>query len=340
MEESLTLQLSVPLPSGTAFTLLSIARSTKAFAHSGVLSYFQNKALLMLTGLPLFLLVLVVLLLIVVACTLWKAHPFLVLLTAAIVLGLGAGMTAEATLTTLLQGGGSVFTSIGFIIALGTLLGEILEKTGAVHALADFILRRAGKRNIPAGMSLLGALVGVPVFCDSGFVILSNLARSLARTSSLPFGALSLALATGLYTTHVLVPPTPGPLAAAGNLGMADNLGWVILLGLVVSIPSVLIGWWFARRVPHGEEDVHPAAEGERLGNLPSFGASLLPLLLPVILIALGSLAPVLEVPSGLKETVLFLCNPNCALLLGVALAFGLLGRRRQGEWNGWIQHA
>jgi GntP family gluconate:H+ symporter len=114
----------------------------------------------------------------------------------------------------------------------------------------------------------------------------------------------------------------------------------VILLGLVVSIPSVLIGWWFARRVPPGEEEVSPVAEGERLGNLPSFRAALLPLLLPVLLIALGSLVPVLDPSPGVRQTLFFLCNPNCALLLGVALAFTLLGRRRKDEWNGWIQNA
>lgn len=294
----------------------------------------------MLTGLPLLLLILAVLLFIVIACAIFRWHPFLVLLVAAIVMGLCAGFSAEVTLTTMLQGGGSVFASIGFIIALGTVLGEVLEKTGAVLTIAKAILRRFGPNKILPGMSLLGTFTGIPVFCDSGFIILSNLARSLSHQSSATYGAISIALATGLYTSHVLIPPTPGPLAAAGNLGMAGEIGWVILLGMIVSIPAVVVGWFFAKKLNEHDGQEIPAPEKVFNETLLPLFASLLPLLLPVILIAFGSVLPFLAFPKALKNVLQFVCNPNIALLTGVLTAFILLGRHQKKEWNGWIQNA
>jgi GntP family gluconate:H+ symporter len=296
----------------------------------------------MLAGPSLLILIFCVLVFIILACTVFRWHPFFVLIIAALVLGLSAGLGTEATISTLVQGGGSVFTSIGFIIALGTILGEVLEKTGAVTALAEALLRRTGKKRVLAGVSMMGALVGIPVFCDSGFIILARLARSLATQSAVSFGAISIALATGLYTTHVLVPPTPGPLAAAGNLGMTADLGWVILAGLVVSIPSIMTGWLFASRY-HVQNNLNIAElnpEVQVAGAKPSITASLVPLLLPVLLIALGSLIPFLKLPQDASQTLLFICNPNIALLLGVLSAFLLLGYTHRKEWNEWIQHA
>lgn len=295
----------------------------------------------MLTGLPLLLFIFAVLLFIVIACAVFRWHPFLVLLFAAMTMGLGAGFSTEATLNTLLQGGGSVFASIGFIIALGTILGEVLEKTGAVLSIAKAILRRFGSRHILPGMSLLGAFTGIPVFCDSGFIILSNLARSLAQQSAASYSAISLALATGLYTSHVLIPPTPGPLAAVGNLDMAGDIGWVIVLGLVVSIPAVVVGWLFAKKLNKSEQPETLAQDtDEKVLRRPPVWASLLPLLLPVVLIAAGSLLPFLTMPLPLKSVFNFLCNPNIALLTGVLAAFVLLGSSHRNEWNEWIQNA
>lgn len=298
----------------------------------------------MLTGLSLILLILVVLILIIVACAILKWHPFLVLVVAAIVLGISAGMGTEATIGAVLQGGGAVFASIGLIIALGTILGETLEKTGAITSIATALLKKTGKKKILPGISLIGAVTGIPVFCDSGFVILSSLARSLSKQSTISYGAISIALATGLYTSHVLIPPTPGPLAAAGNFNMAGDIGWIMLLGIVVSIPAIIIGWWFAKKLDRQteyhqekhigkEEDVVPA-------NSPRLAFCILPLLLPVILIGLGSMIPFFNLPSPFNSILKFICNPNIALLIGVFAAFLLPGFSQQKKWNSWIQHA
>jgi GntP family gluconate:H+ symporter len=296
----------------------------------------------MLTGFPLLILIVAVLAFIILACTVFRWHPFLVLLIAAITMGLSSGMTAEGTINTLLQGGGSVFANIGIIIALGTILGEAMEKTGAVMAIAKTIFSRLGSKRILPGISLIGAFTGIPVFCDSGFVILTSLARSLARRSSATFGAISVALATGLYTTHVLIPPTPGPLAAVGNFDMSKDIGWVIVMGMIVSVPSIVVGWWFANKLNSHEEDAQKEniSEVKDHQHLPGFFSSLVPILLPVILIAFGSFIPLLTVPPRLGSILLFICNPNIALLISVLSAFTLLGYANKKDWNAWIQNA
>lgn len=296
----------------------------------------------MLTGLPLLLLILIILLLIIYSCAVLKWHPFPVLILSAILLGLIAGLSPKLTLDTLLSGTGSVFTSIGLIIALGTILGEILEKTGAVASIATYILRKAGNKYALISMSALGGLVGIPVFCDSGFIIISRLAGSISKQSNISYAALSIALATGLYTTHVLIPPTPGPLAAVGNFNMADDIGWVIFLGMIVSVPSILTGWYFAKRIAVKHINLHAVAETEIENEIskPGLFISLFPLLLPVFLIAWGSIANFMDLTASQESIIQFICNPNIALLSGVISALLLLAYNRRKEWNGFIQQS
>ncbi|MGZ5245928.1 MAG: GntP family permease [Flavitalea sp.] len=296
----------------------------------------------MLTGLPLLLLIVIILILIIYSCAVLKWHPFPVLIISGILLGLIAGLSPKLTLDTLLSGSGSVFASIGLIIALGTILGEILEKTGAVASIATYILQKAGSKYAMISMSALGGLVGIPVFCDSGFIIISRLAGSISKQSKISYGALSIALATGLYTTHVLIPPTPGPLAAVGNFNMAEDIGWVIFLGIIVSIPSLLTGWYFAKRYAKKHSNLHVADEAnvENESNKPGLLISLFPLILPVVLIALGSTASFMQFSPEQESIIQFICNPNIALLLAVISALLLLAYNRRKEWNGFIQQS
>ena len=296
----------------------------------------------MLTGLPLLILILIILLLIIYSCAVLKWHPFPVLILSAIILGLIAGISPKLTLDTILSGSGAVFASIGLIIALGTILGEILEKTGAVTAIANYILQKAGSKYALISMSALGGLVGIPVFCDSGFIIISRLAGSISKQSNISFAALSIALATGLYTTHVLIPPTPGPLAAVGNFNMADDIGWVIFLGLIVSIPPILTGWYFAKRIAKKQSSLHVSEESipENQIHKPGLFISMFPLILPVVLIALGSMTNFMNLDPRQESILQFICNPTIALLLGVISALLLLAYNRKKEWNGFIQHS
>ncbi|MDX2049355.1 MAG: GntP family permease [Chitinophagaceae bacterium] len=295
----------------------------------------------MITGIPLLIVILAVLILIIVACSYFKWHPFLVLLFAAILLGLSVGMPADKIVNTVIQGGGNLFAGIGIIIASGTILGEILERTGAAQQIALLIIKLLGKKRIISAVTLLGAVTGIPVFCDSGFVILSNLARSLAVQSKTSYTAISIALATGLYTTHVLVPPTPGPLAAAGNLGMANELGWVILTGLVVSVPALAVSYWRSKKLLAitGEMNL-PVYPVEVNHQLPSSGKSVLLLLLPVLLIAFGSFISFLKWNEDILIWLLFISNPNIALLISVIAALVFAGLPYKKEWNRWMGNA
>ncbi|HBG16036.1 MAG TPA: gluconate transporter, partial [Firmicutes bacterium] len=230
-----------------------------------------------------------------------KWHPFIVLLLAAYGVGLAAGMEANAIISAITSGFGGTLGSIGIVIAAGTIIGFILEKSGAALVMANSIIKLVGESRSALAMAFTGGIVSIPVFCDSGFVILSPLNRSLAARSKQSLSVYAIALSLGLYATHVFVPPTPGPIAAAGTLNA--DLGIVILLGLVVSIPSILAGYLFAKVFaskiyidPKPETAPHATAKPE---ELPSVAKSFAPILVPVILIALKSIADYPSKPFG-----------------------------------------
>lgn len=294
----------------------------------------------MVTGTLLLVIIAIALILIVVGCSVLKWHPFLVLMLCSLFVGLATGMETTQLVGALTSGAGSVFAAIGLIIALGTILGEVLERTHAAKALAIWMIRISGRKKILTGMSTLGGVSGIPVFCDSGFIILSNLGKSLSRQTGVSFGAISIALATGLYTSHVLIPPTPGPMAAAGNLGAEKELGWVILIGLLLSVPAILVGNFMARKFSRIDTNAiipEPATEEADL-KIPALWKCLFPLLLPVILIAMGSVLPFLSLEPSTAEKLSFIFNPTIALLIGVIVALLILPVGKQ--WNGWIGHA
>jgi len=187
-----------------------------------------------------------------------KWHPFLVLVLAAFLTAFFYGMPLPKIADTVGTGFGSILGSIGLVIVFGTIIGLVMERTGAAVVMAESVIKVLGERFPTLTMSVIGAIVSIPVFCDSGYVILNSLKETLAKRLKVSSIAMSVALATGLYATHNFVPPTPGPIAAAGNLGLADNLGLVIVMGLVVSVPACLAGWLWANRFVHEQ----PQGEG------------------------------------------------------------------------------
>jgi len=293
----------------------------------------------MATGFPLLILLLLSLVFIVLTSTVFKLHPFLSLLLASVGLGLSSGMSLEKVIQIITGGFGSLMAGIGLVIVLGTIIGVIMEKTGAAERLAQFVLQLFGiKRLIPA-VSVMGGLVGIPVFCDSGFIILSQLNKKLAQLSGKGRISLNLALAGGLYATHVLVPPTPGPLAAAGNLGAEDELGMVIIIGLICTIPALVVsGWWASRckeTIELSEDEITPPSSEQK--HLPPLTTSLLPIFLPVLLIALASILKIMAVEGAISSTIIAIGNPNVALLIGVACAFLLFEKWDKTHVMDWI---
>ena len=279
-----------------------------------------------------------------------KWHPFLVLVLAAFLTAFFYGMPLPKIADTVGTGFGGILGSIGLVIVFGTIIGLVMERTGAAVVMAESVIKVLGERFPTLTMSVIWAFVSIPVFCDSGYVILNSLKETLAKRLKVSSIAMSVALATGLYATHNFVPPTPGPIAAAGNLGLADNLGLVIVMGLVVSVPACLAGWLWANRFvheqPQGEGAAGQAAEGAapsasgagaeaadaadraRYGQMPSPLMAFMPIVLPIALICIGSVAafPSRPLGSGLLFTAAaFLGKPLCALLIGFLFSLLLI---------------
>ena len=264
-----------------------------------------------------------------------KLHPFLAIMLIALVLALLADIPLPQVPKVIGEGFAATFTSIGIVIILGALIGAILEKTGAALRLADVVIGLVGEKRPGLALELMGWVVSIPVFCDSGFVILNPIRKALQKRTGAPSVTLTVCLACGLYIAHVFIPPTPGPIAAAQTLGIGENLLLVMGLGVAASVLPLIAGYLFAhyvgRRVkPENEEDT-TAASYEALkasyGELPSAAASFAPLLVPILLMALSSVASMLHLTGFWGDLCLFLGHPMMALAVGALLAVILLYR-------------
>ncbi|ELJ7555158.1 GntP family permease [Vibrio cholerae] len=285
----------------------------------------------------LILILLAVIAFIVLATTKFKVHPFLALLLAAFLGAYAYGLPADTIAKTITTGFGGILGYIGLVIVLGTIIGVILEKSGAAITMADTVIKLLGERFPTLTMSIIGYIVSIPVFCDSGFVILNSLKESLAKRLATSSVAMSVALATGLYATHTFVPPTPGPIAAAGNLGLESQLGLVIAIGLFVAAVAAIAGMLWANRFQAVEADIIDSQESPKqdwqalkasYGQLPSASQAFAPIFVPILLICFGSIAKFPSFPFGqgmLFEVLGFLGQPLTALLIGLLLAVRLL---------------
>lgn len=292
----------------------------------------------------LLIVLLVSILFIILGTTKLKMHPFIVLLFASYVAGAMAGLPLEKIASTIATGFGNIMAYIGIVIILGTIIGVILEKSNAAIKLAEIVLKLVGKRFPALAMSIIGYIVSIPVFCDSAFIILSSLKKSLVAKTGKSSVALSIALATGLYATHTFVPPTPGPIAAAGNLGLEDQLGVVILFGLVVATFAMFTGYLWAsyvgKKYTTAEDSVSGKTENLPELKLPTATKSLLPILVPIILIAVRSVAtyPTQPFGEGFVYTFLnFVGQPINALLIGFLISFLLFPQFNKETLTGWI---
>ena len=172
----------------------------------------------------------------VVAISKWHLHPFIAILLTALIFGIVSGIPLPQMTTLIGIGFSKIFAGIGLVIIFGTLMGTILEQSGAALKIADCIIKLLGKRHPVLSMALMGWVVSIPVFCDSGFVVLNPIREALVKKTQSSPVAMTVALSGGLYLSHVFIPPTPGPLAAAETLGLSGNLLLVMGMGLLCSI--------------------------------------------------------------------------------------------------------
>ena len=302
-----------------------------------------------MSGYLLLIYFLIAIALIIVAGARWKIHPFLVLIGVSMLLALACGISPERLPAVIGTGFSSIFASIGLVIIFGTAIGMILEKSGGAVKLADIVLKAVGRRHPQLAMLLLGWILSIPVFCDSGFVIVNPIRKWMARRSGVSPVTLAVALAGGLYISHVLIPPTPGPIAAAGMLGLEDNLLLVIGLGVLCSIFPLAVCYFWANHIGPKiklEEEAQDNNNSEltdesaselfrksiAVEKLPGGWMSALPLIVPILLMGVSS---VLSMTGSKVSWAIFLGKPVIALIIGFLCALPLIMRNMINEVMG-----
>lgn len=295
------------------------------------------------------LLVLSVVLLMVMISKL-RIHAFLSLLIVSLLLGVAGGLSLTDVANMVAQGFGGTMQNIGIVIICGVIIGEVLEVTGGAQKIADSLLRLVGIKRAPLATALTGGVVSIPTFCDSGFVILNPVIKAISRTGKIPYMTLVMALMAGLLTTHSLVPPTPGPIAAAGILGA--DVGTVMIYGLIVSIPVVLgtLLWcnskYVRKKYPEiAESDSSDLAANEEFKEVvkkaPSTFMSYLPIVTPIILIVFRSfMVQYGNVETGFGQFISFVGTPYIALLIGTLISFLLPSKITAEVTDTWVSTA
>ena len=298
-----------------------------------------------MTGFPLIIAFIIAVILMIVAISKFKIHPFLSIMGVSLILGLVAGIplvdvkdangavTSQGLANVIGAGFSGTFTSIGIVIILGALIGSILEATGAAFKLADLVIKLVGKKRPELAILLMGWVVSIPVFCDSGFVILNPIRKALVKRTMTSSVAMTVALSAGLYISHVFIPPTPGPIAAANTLGIGNNLLLVMGMGALCSIAPLIAGYFFAKYIGKKVKAGDDIDNGEvvktyeqlvaEYGKLPGGLNALDPIIVPILLMALGSISSMAGW-SGMTAAVCgFLGTPIIALAVGTI--FGVI---------------
>ncbi|MFD1362123.1 GntP family permease [Lentibacillus salinarum] len=297
-------------------------------------------------GFGLIVLIVIGVLFVIFATAKLKLHPFLSLIIAAFGIGIVAGLPLTDVVSSVNDGFGGLMGSIGLVIVFGTIIGVILEKSGAALRMAEVVLRIVGEKRPQMAMSIIGSIVSIPVFCDSGYVILSSLKKALAKRAKVTVASMAIALSTGLFATHTLVPPTPGPIAAAGNIGAEAYLGTIILIGVIVAIPAIIAGYIWAVKVGtkikvDGEYDGASAYDYDTIikefGEMPSTLKSFAPIVVPILFIGFSSVITFAGWSGTFFDIFLFLGSPVVALLIGVLFAFLLLPDYNEETLTDWI---
>lgn len=275
-----------------------------------------------------------------------KIHPFLAMIICASTTGLIGGMPGADVVSSITTGFGNTLGSIGIIIGFGVMMGEIFEVSGAAKKMAQVFIKKLGKGREELALAITGFLVSIPIFCDSGFVILSPLAKSISKNTKKSVISLGLALAIGLVITHTLVPPTPGPVGVAGIYGA--NVGTTLLLGIVCAIPMTLVGLAYARYIGKKQYKV-PGNDGETYltreeleaissteivanivddnENLPSAIMAFMPIVVPIVLILLKTVSTQMALEGAFVEVINFLGAPVIAVGIGLLIAIYGLGK-------------
>ena len=282
-----------------------------------------------------------------------KVQAFLALIICTIIVGVVGGMpltnitlengTTFGIVNSITGGFGGTLGSIGIIIGFGVMMGQLFEVTGAAKRMAATFLKLFGKKREEEALAITGFLVSIPIFCDSGFVVLAPIAKAISKATKKSVIGLGVALAAGLVITHSMVPPTPGPLGVCGIFGV--DVGAYILLSILLSLPMAIACIAYSRlslskkyyRIPNDKGEIvevprqepdYDAAFAMDMSNIPGALESFMPLIIPIILILINTIASALGMKTGIMGVLIFLGQPIVAVGLGLLVAIFTLGRR------------
>jgi GntP family gluconate:H+ symporter len=289
------------------------------------------------------LLVAISIILIIILTTRLKFHAFIALFIVSLLLAFTA-LPAETVIKTIKDGFGSTMGSIGFLIIFGAMIGVILDKTGGTLSIAGYILSKTGEKRSAAALGITGFITGLPIFCDSGFIILSGLAKSFSRRSQIAMPFMATVLACSMYSVHCLIPPHPGALAAAGMINA--NIGYLIIIGIFFAFPGAVTAYFWSRWMTKRNGIVHSVDNDseERIypDDLPPVFLSFLPIVVPLLLITIKSLASLVDKSGGsiISQIFYFPGEPVIALFTGVIFALLLIKNKTIAEMNSLFSDA
>lgn len=252
----------------------------------------------------------------------FRLHPFFALLLACFVTGLIIGLPVMEIVELIKKGFGDILSKLTLIIVLGTSIGVLLEKNGSTQVMANAILKLVGIKRSSLALSVTGFIVGLPIFCDSGYIVLNGINQSLTARTRFTVAQMSISLAAGLYAVHCLIPPHPGASAAAGTL--AVDFGKLILWGIAVAVPVMLVGhWWALYAGKDKQQSVDSKTElPAPLQQAPSALAAFLPVIVPILLMTIKSIVSLEKGSDSLLGKIISVWgDPIFALATGVVLA-------------------
>lgn len=262
-----------------------------------------------------------------------KIQPFIAIMSSALIIGLVVGMPFGMITDTLAEGVGTTLQTIAILIGLGSMFGAILQVSGGVEVIADTLLRVFGEKKAPWALGITGLIVGMPVFFESGLLILIPVAFGIARKTKKSVFCYSIPLLAGLAIGHAFVPPTPGPVLVAEMLNV--ELSYVIMLGIIIGIPAMILagpvfgkfaGSKFNCPVPSSYLENEKEGQEKNKGRTPNFWVIVCIILLPLFLIILNTLSSIVPFMKPVQPILEFLGTPVIALLLSTICAMLFLG--------------
>ncbi|APX33665.1 permease [Brachybacterium sp. P6-10-X1] len=270
-----------------------------------------------------------------------KIHAFLALILVSLFTAVAAGIPAGQVVPTMIWGFGDTLSSVALLVAIGAMLGAMVETSGGARALAEWMIRLFGEKRAPFALGVSALFIGFPIFMDAAFVLMVPIIYAVARRLGGNLLAFGIPVAAALSVMHVYLPPHPGPVAATTFL--EANLGYVMILGLLLAFPTWFIsghlwGMFVSRRHRINVPDTAFAGltgDEEEVTNPPGPATVLLILILPLILIllntgfdALGSIGAV-DPDSAIVQVMRMVGETPIALLITVLFTVIVLGFRR-----------